>query len=144
MKQNYFVHNGVKYTSGTQIKLLNYPYNNPVLHDLVCFIYYDTDYDRVMYQMAYNGKKYGCSMNAFLKMFGGATGKVDSSINVPQTQQLKDHQVPMVLIGWGWYIAIMLLFAISKLLIPGWVITSIIFFKWRKKVMREEGSYVKW
>lgn len=144
MKQDYFIHDGVKYISGTQIRLMRYPYDDPIFSDIAYFIYYDTEYDFVWFRMCYTGRRHGCSMKAFRKCFGGATGKVEHSILPPTTNKLKDYQIPGLMIGWAWYVAIMLIFTISTLVIPGWIITSTIFFRWRNKVIKKEGNYVEW
>lgn len=143
MWQNYFEYDGTKYYTGTQIRILKYPYDNPAFNDIAYFIYYDTEYDVVWYKMAYTWQNKGCSMQMFLKEFGGATGKVDTSIHVPQKNQLKDNQIPKLFIGWIWYITIMIILVIFKDRILGWFFTSVVFFSWRKNVIKKEGTYVE-
>ena len=53
MDQNYFTYDGVKYSSGTQIRILKAPDTNPNVADLAYFVYYNTDSDTVWYQLAY-------------------------------------------------------------------------------------------
>lgn len=127
MKQDYFIHDDVTYYRGTQIKLLDYPYDNPVLHDLVYFVCYDTDYDVVTYQMAYSGQRRGCSMNAFLKMFGGTTGKIDKSIQIQQKRHIVDSKNPKLINELALYIVIMLFFTFTTMREIGWIITSLFF-----------------
>ncbi len=144
MKQNFFEYNGEKYFTGTQIKILKYPYDNAMFSDLAYFVYYDTEHNIVWYKMAYTNQNRGCSMQTFLKQFGGATGYVSASINIPQTKQLKDNQIPLLFIGWIWYIFLMAIMFIFKGRLFGWAIVSIVFFNWRDKVIKEEGYYVEW
>lgn len=144
MYQDYFEYNGVKYPSGTQIKILRFPYGNQRIYDLAYFIYYNTESGTVWYKMAYTGQNRGYSMKEFMKQFDGVTGKIDPSIHPPQVKQLKDSQVPSVMIGWLWYIVIMGVSVIFNGAIGIWIIASIVFFSWRKKKIEEEGYYVEW
>lgn len=144
MDQNFFIHDGVKYLSGAQIKILKPPYNDPIFSDLAYFVYYNVEYDTVWYKMAFTGQNRGCPMKNFLEMFGGATGKVDPSIHPPQVKQLKDSQIPGLMLGWIWYIVIMAVGVIFKEAIGIWIIASIVFFNWRKKKIEKEGHYVEW
>ena len=140
-KQDYFIHNGIRYPCGTQVKLKRaYPGG----HELAYFVYYDTEHNFVSYVMCATGNRSGCSMKAFLQRFDGVTGMHNPYLHPPRTIQLKDSQIPKLVVGWIWYIAIMLFLAITTIVIPGWIITSIIFFRWRDKVIKEEGYYIKW
>lgn len=53
----------------------------------------------------------------------------------------RDIDINMLVIGWIWYILIMLTLTIFNGRIAGWIATSIIFFRWRKKVKEEESYY---
>ena len=143
MKQDYFIHDGVTYTSGAQIRLMNFPYDNIDRRELAYFWYYDTEYDMVWCKMAFTLQNYGCSSKAFFKRFGGATGEFNKSIHPPEVKQLKDSQIPRLVGGWVWYIIIMLCLTITTVRVPGWIITSLIFNSWRKKVIKEEGHYTE-
>lgn len=144
MKQNYFIYNGIKYYTGTEIIILKYPYNNPVFSDLAYFIYYDVINDIYAYRLKLSNRIFIQHGQIFKNEFGGITGKVNSSIVVPQTKQLKDFQIPSLFIGWGWYIFIMSVGLIFNARIIIWIFTSIIFFNWRNKKIEEEGYYVEW
>ena len=141
MNQDYFTYNGDKYYSGTQFNLLNPSHNG--IYGLAYFVYYNTDSDTVWYKMAYTSQIKGCSMENFLKSFCGATGKIDPSIHPPIEKQLKDSQIPKLVIGWMWYIFLMAIVTIFYGAIVWWALISIVFFNWRKGVIEKEGYYIE-
>ena len=143
MKQNYFEYNGVRYLSGTQIKILRFPYNDQSVYDLAYFVYYNTESDTVWYRMAFTGQNRGCPMKNFMEYFIEATGKHDPAIHSPQRKRLKDSQIPGIMIGWLWYIFIMAITIIFKEAIGIWIIASVVFFNWRKNKIEKEGYYVE-
>lgn len=143
MKQDYFIHDGVTYTSGTQIRLKQFPYDSLKFSELAYFWYYDTEYDMVWCKMAFTLQNYGCSSKAFFKRFGGATGEFNQSIHPPEVKQLKDSQIPGLVVGWAWYLVIMGIGIICNDAIAIWIIASVLFFGWRKSVIKEEGHYVE-
>lgn len=143
MYQDYFEYDGVQYPSGTQIKLLKTMYNGQVNTELAYFMYVNKKSGTVWCQMAYTGQNRGCSMDKFMAQFGGVTGKIDPSIHPPQCKQLKDSQIPGMMLGWLWYIVIMAVAVIFKEAIGIWVIASIVFLNWRKNKIEKEGYYVE-
>ena len=144
MNQDYFIYNGIKYPSGTQLKLLRHPYDNLACYDIVSFIYYSTEHNTVWYKIARTGQNRGCSMEKFLQGFGGVTGKIDIGIHQPREGRIKDSKIPKLAIGWIWYIFIMFVAIIFNSSIVIWIVASIVFFSWRRKVIKKEGYYVEW
>lgn len=59
----------------------------------------------------------------------------------PVKETPKDIDINRLVIGWIWYILIMATLTIFNGRIVGWIATSIIFFRWRKKVKEEESYY---
>lgn len=59
----------------------------------------------------------------------------------PVKETLKDIDINRLVVGWIWYILIMLTLTIFNGRIVGWIVASIIFFRWRKKVKEEESYY---
>lgn len=53
----------------------------------------------------------------------------------------RDIDINRLVIGWIWYILIMLTLTIFNGRIAGWIVVSIIFFRWRKKAKEEESYY---
>lgn len=139
MYKDYFVYNGKKYCSGTQIKV----FRSDNVYDLAYFVYYDDSNDVVWYQMAYTNQRRGCSMETFLKRLVGVTGSVNYAFHPPVEKKLKDYQIPKLFFGWVWYIFIMLLLVIFKNAIIGWVAASVVFFSWRSDVIEKEGYYIE-
>jgi hypothetical protein len=60
--------------------------------------------------------------------------------NTPKQRTLKDElNIDGLLIAWIWYIFIMVIGTIFKGNIAIWIFTSIIFFNYRNKKLREAG-----
>lgn len=120
MKQGFFEYEGSKYYTGTELMILRYPFSNDPASDSAYFLFYDTDADLVWYKMRFTGQNRGCSMKGFLKYIGGITGNVNTNIHMPQTKQMKDSQIPKLVIGWTWYVFFMCLLVIFKNRLIGW------------------------
>lgn len=60
---------------------------------------------------------------------------------IPTQVTPRDININRLVIGWIWYILIMATLTIFNGRIVGWSATSIIFFRWRKKVKEEESYY---
>lgn len=60
---------------------------------------------------------------------------------IPTQVTPRDININRLVIGWVWYILIMATLTIFNGRIVGWSATSIIFFRWRKKVKEEESYY---
>ena len=56
----------------------------------------------------------------------------------------KDRDIDKLFYGWMWYIALMLISMIFQGFVIAWIVISIVFFKWRNKVKKEETYYAKW
>ena len=140
MKQDYFVYNGNKHYSGTEFKIAH---TSPNTYPVAYFVWYDTEHDTVWYQMAYTNQRRGCSMKKFIEQIECITGKVADGFHPPIIKQLKDSQIPKLVVGWMWYIFLMLFSIILNGAILWWALISIVFFSWRKGVIKKEGYYVE-
>ena len=137
MKQGYFIVNGAKYHTGSIFIIKDMGKNVEA-----SFLYYDTDKQRYFYKIK------DCVWNVdnknFWRMFVSTTDKRDESMRAPTTKTKNDIEIPGLFIGWVWYIFLMAISVIFNGAIFFWILYSVIFFKWREKKIKEEGTYVEW
>lgn len=137
MKQGYFIVNGAKYHTGSIFIIKDMGKNVEA-----SFLYYDTDKQRYFYKIK------DCVWNVdnknFWRMFVSTTDKRDESMRAPTTKIKNDIEIPGLFIGWVWYIFLMAISVIFNGAIFFWILYSVIFFKWREKKIKEEGTYVEW
>lgn len=146
MRREYFVHDGVKYTTGVGIKVKRNPYERYYTDGW--FMFHDDVEEYITFQIrridnSLMQTKY-VPVKDFVRMVGGTNGEFNNDIFIPYKVQLKDSQIDKLVIGWIVYIAAMIGSIIFKGFIGFWVCGSIAFYFWRKKVIEEEGYYVKW
>ena len=144
MKVNYFEHEGKKYYAGTEFETLE---GTPKLRRSAVFLWHDPDEDLYAYRVYFTFNKSTVMISSgklFFDNFCNVTKESDGSIGVPEYKRLKDSQIPKLVIGWVWYIVIMAFLLITTVRLAGWIIASIVFFKWREKVIKEEGYYYDW
>lgn len=137
MFQNYFIANGQKYYTGTIFIV-----NNMGKQEEASFICYDTEHKRYAYKIK-NCVWYADPEN-FNKMFVAPTDKKNVSTAIPETKTKKDSEIGGLFIGWVWYVFLMGISTIFKDAIGLWILISIIFFSWRSKKIKEEGTYIEW
>ena len=137
MKQNYFVFNGKKYYTGTVfiVKRLG-------KQTEASFVYYDTDRERYMYKI--NECRYCSPESVFKNEFVSVTNKINNKVSVPLVKTKRDRNISGLFLGWLWYIFLMLISVIFKDVIGLWIFISIVFFSWRSKKIKEEGTYIEW
>lgn len=94
--------------------------------------------------------KYGKQYTAFVpsdNFFNtiiSITDKKDNSVSGPVTKKLKDRDIDGLFLGWLWYIFLMAISTIFKDAIGLWILISVVFFRWRSKKIKEEGTYTEW
>lgn len=127
---NYFQYNGVCYSSGTVVSIVDkyIKYYSHKMSFLKC------NEDKYLFiTLEEDGSGFIKSINK------NCVNKVIESVIYPvyvknyEGDKRKDSDDIDVIIGWGWYIFIMILFAIFRYGFIGWVAVSITFFKWRNK-----------
>ena len=154
-KVGYFYYNGVKYPTGTEFLMNLEPDANGKVHQRVCtFLFYNKKYD--VYVSEYipssnsiygtNQPQYICRLNRekFYANFAGVTGSTNSKYKPLETKQKSDSQIDGMVIGWMWYIAMMIVVTIFKQRVLGWIALTIIFFVWRHSKIKKEGYYYEW
>ena len=137
MMQNYFVVNGEKYYTGTIFIV-----NQMGERTEASFICYDTERLRYIYQV--KACRYYVDQKSFQRNFISVTDKIDVNVHMPVNKTFKDTEIDGLFLGWLWYIFIMAISTIFYDRIGLWILTSVVFFNWRKKKIEEEGTYVEW
>lgn len=143
MRQNYFVYNGKRYNSGTiiVIKWCN-NITRTVLNTRATFIDYNTE--RKEYTVEVYGNKYVYTEDKFLKVLCNvvdADDKINGNIQSEQKRYTFTDELNIdgLLIAWIWYIFIMVVGIIFHDRIGIWILTSVIFFNYRDKKLKEVG-----
>ena len=64
-------------------------------------------------------------------------------MHLPIIKTKKDFQIDGLFLGWMWYIFLMLISVIFNGAIGLWILISIVFFSWRAKKIKREGTYIE-
>ena len=143
MIQNYFIYNGIKYVSGTMIRIKQFNYITGKLHEVnALFIAYHID--SCEYELKIDNLTSMYSKGRFEKVFCGIAGQNVVKHNQFQTTKkelkFKDELgIDGLLIAWMWYVFIMAIAIIFYDRIGIWILASVIFFNYRNKKLKEEG-----
>lgn len=134
---NYFVWNGVKYYTGTVI----------VVNDMgrqveATFVCYDKTYNYYVYRV--KECRHMVRPAQFKQALVKITNKIDKNVHIPAVKTLKDTEIDGLFLGWMWYIFLMAVATIFKGNIAWWILISCVFFNWRAKKIKEEGTYIEW
>lgn len=144
---NYFEMNGKKYYSGTIFMIYQWDkYMNKILTEAV-FKCYDTKLNRYVYNYKkLNGERTDVfeTEHGFYKNMVYLTEKTYTAPVMPKKKQLRDRDMPDVMLGWFVYIFFMAIVTVAKQNVAGWIWASIIFFSWRAKKKNDGGSYIEW
>jgi len=137
MMRNYFDVNGQRYYTGTVF----------VANDMgnqveATFISYDIEHSLYIYKIKDCIWRSGDKI--FWRKFVTVTNKKNDKVHMPVTKTRKDFEIDGLFIGWMWYIFLMLVSVIFKDVIGLWALISIVFFSWRSKKIKEEGTYIEW
>jgi hypothetical protein len=142
MKQNYFVYNNEKYNSGTTIVLRVFSCASRSLCDTnATFLYFDTETNK--YVVDIYGRTHEYTEEIFYNMLRRIPVERNNIIkedHAQKTHTAKDElNIDGLLIAWMWYIFIMAIAFIFYDRIGLWILTSIVFFSYRNKKLKEEG-----
>lgn len=142
MRQNYMIYKGKRYNSGDTIHILwhMYGYRNTYKHTGV-FLDYDKEKDE--YRFVVDGITYNFNKICFYKIMQDQTEdfQIANCEHPKQTKiTFKDElNIDGLLPAWLWYIFIMSVAVIFKDCVGIWILTSVIFFYYRNKKIREAG-----
>lgn len=144
MKQEYFVHNGIKYLTGTFISLSRFDYMaNRSINTKAKFLWYDTDTKE--YGIEIYGVQYNYNQVYFNRIFKGLYDPNYWKPKKPQPKVKESHtfsdelRIDGLAVAWVWYIFIMCVGILFYDRIGIWILASIIFFGYRKKKLKEAG-----
>ena len=142
MKQNYFVYNNEKYNSGTVIilRVFNCVPRN-ICNTKATFLYFDTEKNKYIVEIYGNTHEY--TEENFYKNFRCifvGRNNADEKCIEPKTHAMTDElNLDGLLVAWMWYIFIMAIASIFYDRIGIWIFTSIVFFNYRHKKLKEAG-----
>lgn len=135
--RNYFEVNGEKYYTGTVFIA-----ENRGKKAEASFIAYDTMCSRYIYKI--NDCTYHMPEQYFGNKFIAVTDKKNENVHCPVLKTKKDTDIDGLFLGWLWYIFLMVISIIFKGAIVWWIFISVVFFSWRSKKIKEEGTYYEW
>lgn len=134
---NNFIVDGKTYCTGTVFIIENR--GKQVEASFIC---YDVEHELFLYKI---GK---CTWMSHDKYFNdhfiAVTDRIDPNIHMPVEKKMKDSQIEGLFFGWIWYIFLMAVSVIFKDAIGLWILFSVVFFSWRHKKIKKEGTYVEW
>ena len=139
MNQDYFVHNGTRYNSGSLISFRVYDYRAKGSYITnVTFLYYDTDTQK--YHIDVYGKEDSYDAELFFKNLQPTKNSTIFNGTKKYKHTFSDElNIDALLIGWIWYVFIMAVGTIFYARIGIWIFSSIIFFNFRNKMLKEAG-----
>lgn len=142
MVQEYFIHNGRKYNAGTVIVIQQFNiYSCSLCDTKAIFQYYDTD--KNMYAFKIDNKTEFCSEQDFKKLFRGIYEEICNPkfcCSQPKEWSFKrELEIEGVLLAWIWYVFIMAVALIFNDRIGIWILTSVVFFSYRNRKLKEAG-----
>lgn len=137
MKQNYFIVDNNRYYTGSIFITTDMGQ-----HVEASFLYYDTDQKRYFYKI--NDCVWNVDENRFWRNFVSVTDKRNDNVRMPVTKTKSDMEIDGLFLGWVWYIFLMAISTIFNGAVVLWILYSVIFFTWRAKKIKEEGTYVEW
>lgn len=145
MKCNYFVHDGVPYSSGTVIRISEFNiYSGRVREKNAVFVEYDNE--SKMYKILVDGIIVEHTEQHFNTIFDGIVIKnnTQNKTNTSNAQKREksftdELNIDGLGLAWMWYIFIMLVAVIFYDRVVIWVAASVVFFQYRDKKLKEAG-----
>ena len=134
---NYFVVNGTKYYTGRVFKI-----NFCGKIQEAVFRCYIPITNRVNVKLPDSG--WFINADEFRSMIVEITDKIDPSVQMPIVHKKNELEIDGLFIGWIWYIVLMVASALFYDRIGLWIFISVVFFNWRKKKIKEEGTWIEW
>lgn len=140
MKEKYFIYNGKKYYSGTNIIIWwTCTFTKSVMRANAAFI--EHDLSNGQYVVEIYGKQYFYSEDHFYKVLCSVID--NSKVNVSKTPKphtfTDELNIDGLLIAWIWYIFIMAVGVIFYDRIAIWIFASVVFFNYRNNKLKEAG-----
>lgn len=142
MWQNHFVWKGKTYYTGTVFVVREFKYPHGAYEKEATFIAYNPEYNKVEFQIG--PQRHSRPLKSVNTWIVSATDKRDERVRCPTVKQKSDSEIDGLFVGWIWYIVLMAISTIFYDRIGLWILISVIFFTWRAKKIKEEGTYIEW
>ena len=141
MKQDFVICRGKRYNSGDTIDVLWYysGYRNPRKRTGT---FVDCDEEANEYRIVLDEEIYTFNKICFSRMLIDKDDPENAikSNNTPKRPTFKDEMnIDGLFIAWIWYVFIMAIGTIFKDNIAIWILTSIVFFNYRNRKLKEAG-----
>jgi hypothetical protein len=143
VKQNYFIYNDNRYEAGTIVVLSRFDYiSRRVCDTKVKFLWHDAEAKE--YSVEIYGKEYIYTEEFFcdniIEIYDPNKPIINMHANNVKTHTFLDElNVDGLFIAWMWYVFIMAVGTIFYDRVGIWIFTSIIFFRYRNKKLKEAG-----
>lgn len=139
MKQDHVICKGKKYNSGDVINILWYTHGNRNAFKHTG-VFLDCDEEKDEYRLIIDGTTYSFNKKWFNSTVYDKINTSQYENNTKNNATFKDElKIDGLFIAWVWYVFIMLLAIIFKDCMAIWIITSVIFFSYRNRKLREAG-----
>lgn len=145
MREKYFKYKGMKYKSGTILKIkptTGRANPSPKIFEEATFMFYDTDSQK--YFIKVGGTTCLLSEKGFLDILISPMNEINTEYieKVAEEERWtinKELAIDCMPIAWIWYIFLMGITFIFNGFIFYWILISIVFFAYRNKKLRKEG-----
>jgi hypothetical protein len=137
MLQNYIFIEGKKYNSGSIFIV-----NCMGKESEAILIGYNRECESYFFKI--NNKTCRMKSGVFQKSFICATNRIDTHTRIPTEKKRKDGDIDGLFLGWVWYIFLMAISLVFKGTLALWITLSVLFFCWRAKKIKEDGTYIEW
>jgi hypothetical protein len=145
MKENHFTYKGMKYKSGTILKIkptVGRANPSPKMFEEATFMFYNTDSEKYFIQVG--GTTYLLREQGFFDILIYPMDRINNNYLAAVAEEErwsfgKELAIDNMPVAWIWYIFLMGLTFIFNGRIFYWIFISIIFFAYRNKKLREEG-----
>ena len=142
MWQNYFTYKGKTYRTGTIFTVKEFNYCCGICEKEATFIAYNTEYDMAKFKIG--DVVHSRPSNMLDGWIISVTDKLNENARLPVEKQRKDAEIDGLFEGWIVYIFLMIISIIFNGNIGFWILWSYLFFSWRNKKIKEEGTYIEW
>ena len=137
MQENYIVVNGTKYYTGT-VFIIDFNGRKQKAIFVCCV----PKTNRVRCKLS--DSFWFINADDFRNRIVKITSDVDQSVHMPIVHRKNEMEIEWLFIGWMWYVFLMAISTIFYDRIGLWIFISIVFFSWRAKKVKEEGTYIEW
>lgn len=140
MKREYFIYNNKQYNKGTVVILRRFdPYSRKVCNTKATFISYNTDTKEYIFEIYNSECKYteGDFRNSICEIYN--PNKRMINMNNSGHTFSDELSIDSLCIAWIWYVFIMAVGFIFYARIGIWILSSMIFFNYRTKKLKEAG-----